>query len=421
MHKRSNFRRWAPLLAAMLTPIRLHAGGLEKLDFNRDVRPILADRCFVCHGPDAGNRKADLRLDDRAVATAKKAVVPGKPGESGLVARIVATDADEIMPPPASHLKLSAAEKATLARWIAEGAEYKRHWSLEQIPATASKRDLEESIAALDGAVERRLRREKLTLSPAASKELWLRRVTFDLTGLPPTPEEFDRFLADLKADAYDRAADRLLASPRFGEKLAVDWLDAVRYADSFGYQADGDMHVWPYRDWVIRAYNDNLPFDRFLAWQIAGDLLENPTQDQRIATAFCRLHRMTNEGGSIAEEWRNESISDRVHTFGSAMLGLTMECARCHDHKYDPLTMKDYYALGAFFNSIDEWGTYNHADFRPTPTLPLPTTEQRNRLTELRRRVEDLESRIEADSRQDHANFNAWAAENPKPTPNVG
>ncbi len=194
--------------------------------------------------------------------------------------------------------------------------------------------------------------------------------MTFDLTGLPPTLAEIDAFLANDSPQAYEKVVDRLLASPHFGERMATEWLDVARYADSFGYQADGDMHVWPWRDWVVEAFNDNLPYDQFLTWQIAGDLLPNATREQRLATAFSRLNRMTNEGGSIAEEFRQEYVSDRVHTLGTAFLGLTLECTRCHDHKYDPFTQRDYYALGAFFNSIDEWGTYDNSQFRPTPTL---------------------------------------------------
>src|SRR5262249_59802193 len=206
-------------------------------------------------------------------------------------------------------------------------------------------------------------------------------------------PAEVNAFLTDAAPRAFEKVVDRLLASRRFGERMAMEWLDVARYADSFGYQADGDMHVWPWRDWVIEAFNANLAFDQFLTWQLAGDLLEKPTRQQRLATAFCRLNRQTNEGGSIPEEFRNEYVSDRVHTVGTAFLGLTLECTRCHDHKYDPLTMKDYYGLGAFFNSIDEWGTYDSAAFRPTPTLPLPTPDQERALAAAPKEGQTLEA----------------------------
>ncbi len=214
----------------------------------------------------------------------------------------------------------------------------------------------------------------------------------------------------------YEKVVDRLLASPHFGERMATEWLDAARYADSFGYQADGDMHVWPWRDWVVDAFNDNLPYDRFLIWQIAGDLLADATRKQRLATAFSRLNRMTNEGGSIAEEFRQEYVSDRVHTLGTAVLGLTLECTRCHDHKYDPFTQRDYYSLGAFFNSIDEWGTYDNSQFRPTPTLLLTTPQQEAKLAEHRRRLRDLEDRVRELRESREAEFRAWLERNPKP-----
>jgi hypothetical protein len=376
---------WAPVSAA----------PLAKVDFNFQVRPLLADRCFTCHGPDEKKRKANLRLD--TPAGARRVVVPGRPEGSELYRRLTADD-DERMPPRKSKITLSKQEIEVLQRWIAEGAEYKPHWAFLPLPAAVPLPEVSDPRwprRPLDWFVLSRLDREGLRPSPEVSREMWLRRATFDLTGLPPAPADVDAFLADTSPAAYEKVVDRLLASPHFGERMAQEWLDVARYADSFGYQADGDTHLWPWRDWVIAAFNKNLPYDQFLTWQLAGDLLDNPTREQRLATAFCRLHRMTNEGGSIAEEWRNEYVSDRVHTFATAILGLTFECARCHDHKYDPLSMKDYYSLGGFFNSIDEWGTYDNSHFRPTPALMLPTPDQERALAaaaeEVRRRVERL------------------------------
>jgi hypothetical protein len=410
--------RWdatRPALAVLLclAPNVAAAAAPGKVDYNFQVRPILADRCFVCHGPDEKNRKAKLRLDLPEVAYARHAVVPGKPDESKLVKRITADD-DDRMPPRKSNLSLSKAEIEILRRWVAEGGEYKPHWAFLPLPDTVpvpAVADTRWPAGPLDHFVLARLEREGLKPSPAASKEDWIRRVTFDLTGLPPKPVEVDAFLADQSPRAFEEVVDRLLASPHFGERLATDWLDAARYADSFGYQADGDSNVWPWRDWVIGAFNRNLPFDQFLTWQIAGDLLPGATREQRLATAFCRLHRMTNEGGSIPEEWRNEYVSDRVHTFSTAILGLTLECTRCHDHKFDPLTMRDYYSLGAFFNSIDEWGTYDSAAFRPTPTLLLPTPDQERALAAHAHEVETLAARLREVETSRETAFRAWLA----------
>jgi hypothetical protein len=413
--------RWDAILpaAAGLLCLLLSATGATasppagKVDYNFQVRPILADRCFVCHGPDEKNRKAKLRLDLPDIARARRAVVAGKPEESKLIERITADD-EHRMPPRKSNLSLTAEEIDTLRRWVVEGAEYKPHWAFLPLPDTIPVPEVTDArwpAGPLDHFVRARLEREGLQPSPPASKEEWIRRVSFDLTGLPPKLADVDAFLADSSPRAFEKVVDRLLASPHFGERLAMDWLDVARYADSFGYQADGDSNLWPWRDWVIGAFNRNLPFDQFLTWQIAGDLLPGATRDQRRATAFCRLHRMTNEGGSIPEEWRNEYVSDRVQTFGTAVLGLTLECTRCHDHKYDPLTMKDYYSLGAFFNSIDEWGTYDSAAFRPTPTLPLPTPDQDRALAAHTLEVEKLTARLSEVEQSRADAFHAWLA----------
>jgi hypothetical protein len=363
------------------------AAGAE-VSFNREVLPILSDKCFHCHGFDKDTREADLRLDRRegAIATRKgvTAIVPGNPKASAAIAKIHSADPDEVMPPPESHLTLSAAEKDILTRWVAQGAKYEAHWAFVAPPSGIKPPEVANKAwprTEIDRFVLARLEQEKLAPSREATRERWLRRVTFDLTGLPPAQADLDGFLADSSPTAYETVADRLLASPEFGERMATPWLDTARYADSFGYQADADMQAWPYRDWVIRSLNANLPWDKFITEQIAGDLLPGATRDQKLATAFNRLHRKTNEGGSIPEEMLQDGISDRVHTVATAFLGLTFECARCHDHKYDPILAKDYYSLAAFFNSIDEFGVLQGGGNRglvlPQPAMLLPTPAQ--------------------------------------------
>ena len=360
-----------------------------KLDFSRDVLPILSDKCFKCHGPDAGSRMAGLRLDTPDGAFADRggrwAIVPGKPADSLLVQRI--NHPDTPMPPPGSGKSLTKSEIATLTKWIEEGATYGKHWAFVALPPKIPVPDAGKGWARddLDRFIFARLQREGLKPTSEASRERWLRRVSFDLTGLPPTAEEVADFLGDKGPKAYERVADRLLGSPHFGERMAVDWLDAARYSDSYGYQSDLLMPTWPYRDWVVRAFNENKPYDRFLTEQIAGDLLPNATRDQRLATAFNRLHRQSNEGGSIPADFKNEYAVDRVSTFGTAVLGLTLGCARCHDHKFDPIKQREFYQLYAYFNSIDEFGLLLSTEIVPTPSLLLPTPEQEKRLVDLR------------------------------------
>jgi hypothetical protein len=389
--------------------------------FNRDIRPILSDNCFACHGPDKGSRKAGLRLDVREDAVSRGVIVPGKPEKSRLITRVFTTQRALQMPPASAHRQLTAAEKSLLKRWVAEGAKYEPHWAFVPPPAKVPVPAVKNTAwprNAVDRFILARLEREGLQPSPEAPRGEWLRRVTLDLTGLPPTPEEVDAFLADRSPQAYEKVVDRLLASPRYGERMATPWLDVARYADSYGYQSDQLCPTWPYRDWVVKVFNDNLPYDQFITWQVAGDLLPNATREQRLATAFNRLHRMTNEGGSVPLEWREEGVADRVGTFGTAFLGLTLECARCHDHKYDPISQRDFYALAAFFNSIDEHGLYDRADIVPSPSMLLPTPEQEKEYAATKSAVAAAEQAVARARSEREPAFQAWLASLPEKKP---
>jgi hypothetical protein len=391
-----------------------HAETRPPLSYDRDIRPILSDTCYRCHGPDAEARQADLRLDTRE-GLLDHVVVASKPDESELVRRVVSSDNEERMPPPDSNLSLSNEQKEILRRWIAEGAVFTEHWSFQLLPDEIPLPPVADESwprQPFDRFVLARLESQKLSPTQRAAPLRLLRRMSFDLTGFPPTADEcreFETSAANDLVKALEAAADRLLASPAFGEHMAVAWLDAARYADSYGYQSDLLNTQWPYRDWVVRAFNANLRYDKFLTWQLAGDLLENATRDQILATAFNRLHRLTNEGGSIAEEWLAENAADRVQTFGAAILGLTIECARCHDHKYDPITMRDYYSLAAFFNSIDENGMYDHAAKVPSPSLLLPTDEQARQLTAAREKVVAAEVALKKSVTEGGTRFENW------------
>ena len=382
------------------------------VDFTREVLPILSEHCFPCHGPDEGTREAGLRLDSRQALLDSGILVPGDPDRSLMVERVFSEFAADRMPPPEAKIDLAEEQKDTLRRWIAEGATYRQHWAFEPLPAQVDPPNVDDEawcLDPLDRFILSRLEREGFSPNAAASKERWLRRVSYDLNGLPPTPEERAAFLADESPDARARVVDRLLASPRYGEHFAVPWLDAVRYADSYGYQSDRLSPTWPFRDWVVRAFQDDLPYDQFLTWQLAGDLLPNATRDQRLATAAQRLHRMTNEGGSIEQEFRVEYAADRVNTFGTAMLGLTLECARCHDHKFDPVSQREYYSLFAYFHSIDEWGMYNDSARVPTPSLLLPTPEQEAELLKRQEVVAEALRAQDAVVAEAAPRFEAW------------
>ncbi len=362
------------------------AAAEEKVDFARDVLPILSDNCFKCHGPDEKTRKADLRLDTKEDALRKNGpVVPGKSGESELIRRLVTADATELMPPPKSNKKLTPAQVAVLKRWVDQGAAWGQHWSFAnpERPAVPVNRDAKRSAWVrnpIDAFVLARLDAAGLSPSAEADKERLIRRVTLDLTGLPPTPSEVEAFLKDTTPNAYEKVVDRLLASPRFGERMAWDWLDAARYADSNGYQGDGERTMWPWRDWVVRAFNDNMPYDQFTLWQLAGDLLPKATKEQVLATGFNRNHMINGEGGRIAEENRVEYVFDQTETVGTIWLGLTLTCSRCHDHKFDPLTRTDYYRLFAFFNQTPVNGGGGNGQTPPVIDFSSPEQEQKRK-----------------------------------------
>jgi len=390
----------------------------EKVEFSRDILPILSNNCFKCHGPDASDRQANLRLDTADGAFANRngefAIVPGKPDSSLVIHKI--NDPDDPMPPHSSGKSLTQAEKDLIRRWIAEGAVYGKLWSFQSLPASVPVPKVKSNWPHndIDRFILARLNKEGLSPSKPASKDRWLRRVTLDLTGLPPTVAEIAAYEQDKSLDADAHVVDRLLASPHFGERAAVDWLDAARYADSYGYQSDLLMPTWPYRDWVIKSFNQNLPYDQFLIDQLAGDLLKNPTRDQILATAFNRLHRQSNEGGSIPLEFKTLYAVDRADTFGTAMLGLTVGCARCHDHKFDPIKQKEYYQLFAYFNSINEYGLMLSTEIVPTPSLLLPTPAQEVQLKQARSRSDAALQEIASASSAAGGRFEQWLAKRP-------
>ncbi|MBY0372904.1 MAG: DUF1553 domain-containing protein [Bryobacteraceae bacterium] len=356
-----------------------------KVEFNRDVRPILSDKCFACHGPDAKTKNIALRLDVEADAKAR-AIVPGKPEESELIKRVTAERPARRMPPAFTGHKLSEKEIETLKQWIREGAPWQAHWAFLPPQRAAN--------GSIDSFIRARLDQEGLKPSPRASKETLLRRLSFDLTGLPPSVAEIDAFLADSSTNAYEKAVDRLLASPRYGERMAARWLDAARYADTNGYQFDGERVMWRWRDWVIDAFNRNQPFDQFTIEQLAGDLLPNATLAQRVATGFNRNHRGNTEDGIVPEEYAVEYVVDRVETTSATFLGLTLGCARCHNHKYDPLSQRDFYRMYAFFNNVPESGRAMKYGNSP-PYVMAPTREQQAALQELDHQLAKVEANL--------------------------
>jgi hypothetical protein len=411
--------KWSVFAAAAVHLGQSLPAAAAAVDFDHDIRPILSDNCFKCHGPDEEARKAKLRLDQKSEAFRDRdgirAIVPGSRGDSELITRIFSDDPDEVMPPPKSRRTLTAAQRELLARWIDEGAPWAEHWAF--VPPDAAKtksllpaNNRSDAGGPIDFFIARAAKQAGLVLAPPASRERFIRRVTLDLTGLPPTIDEIDAYLADNSSDATERLIDRLLASPRLGERMASDWLDVARFADTHGYQMDRFRPVWPYRDWVIRAFNDNMPFDRFIRDQLAGDLLPESAKEQRIATAFNRLHMQNEEGGIVEEEFRVAYVVDRVNTFGTAFLGLTLECARCHDHKFDPISQRDYYSLFAFFQNIDESGQTSYfTDATPVPTVLLSNETQERELAHLRTEIRAKENAIaQCEAGHDTA-FHEW------------
>ena len=409
------------------------AFGAEPVSFNRDIRPILSDLCYTCHGPDAGHRATELRFDvEESVKSdlgGYRAVVPGKRGESELWKRITSRDPDVQMPPADAGRRLTPQQIETLGRWIDAGADWQKHWSFlpPERPPLPNVKDTAWPRNAIDRFILERLERNGLTRSPEASKETLIRRVTLALTGVPPTLEEIDGFLADDSPDAYEKLVDRLLASPRYGERMILECLDAARYSDTNGYQTDGTRAMWPWRDWVLDALNGNMPFDQFTVEQLAGDLMaeprgpegrataaqalgiNDPALRRKIASGFHRNHMLNGEGGRIAEESRVEYVVDRVDTTATIWLGLTLGCARCHDHKYDPLTQKEFYQLSAYFNQVNETGGVDRRSSTAAPTLELPTPEQSQKIDQLSEQIAGLEQQLKGITEKLTAEQPAW------------
>ncbi len=379
----------------------------EEIDFNRDVKRILSDKCFACHGPDAKKQKADLRLDipeasyTKVTESGLKAIKPGNLRRSEVIHRILSNDPEYKMPTPESHLTLTEQEKAIIIKWIEQGAEYKPHWAFvapkkQTAPAVSNKAWVKNPIDQFILADQ-----EQRSLKPAAEadRETLIRRLSFDIRGISPTVAEVDRFIRDKDPSAYERLVERMLSSKHYGERMAAYWLDVARFADSHGYLDDKHHEVSPWRDWVVSAYNRNIPFDQFITWQLAGDLLPKPTQEQVLATGFNRMHKQNSEAGIIEEEFRVEYVTDRTNTLGTALLGLTLGCAKCHDHKYDPVSQKDYYSLFAFFNSTFEKGSPNYGgpDMVAGPTLRLTTPETERKIGLLSGQIASLEKKEQA------------------------
>ena len=390
-------------------------GAPARLDFNRDVRPILADHCFNCHGFDDRTRKGGLRLDRAEDAmkggkSGKPAIVPGKAPDSELVRRLRTSDPDDRMPPEEKGVPMTDAQRATLERWVAEGGEYKAHWAFlkPEPPALPAVKKAGWARSALDVFVQARMEQEGLEPRPEADRATLIRRASLDLTGLPPRPEEIDAFLTDGSPNAYERLVDRLLASAHYGERMAVDWLDAARYADTHGYHIDSARDMTAWRDGVIRAFNDNQRYDQFTIEQIAGDQLPNATDAQRVASGFNRNHMINYEGGAIPEEYHAAYIVDRINTTSTVWLGLTVACAQCHDHKYDPITTRDYYGMYAIFNGVPENGL-DGRNGNAVPVVKLASAEQAAESERLAAALRTAEARLAKPPEEVNAAMRQW------------
>jgi len=392
----------------------------DDLDFNIHVKPILSDRCYACHGPDASNQKAGLRLDNYEGATAslesdpsKTAIKGGSLVGSEMYHRLISHDPELVMPPTESDLTLSPREKAVLIKWIKDGAEYKDHWAFlpaktHDLPSVANNDYVQNPI---DNFVIKKLEEQDLSPSAEADKAMLLRRVSFDLTGLPPSVALINEFINDKSENAYEKVVDKLLNSVHYGEHMASTWMDVARFADTHGYTVDRYRDMSPWRDWVIDSYNKNMPYDQFVTWQLAGDLLPNPTKEQILATGFNRNHQQNMEGGIVEEEFRVEYVADRTNTFGTAFLGLTVECARCHDHKFDPITQKNYFELFSFFNNVNEAGQISWDDALPVPTMLLTSDETDEIINFIDGQLDEQEDKLSEITVNEEKQFEAWLA----------
>ncbi len=384
------------ILSTIALAFIVHHSLADEVDFAGDIRPIISENCSFCHGPDEATREADLRLDTPEGVWS--VLEKNHSDQSELLRRITTDDADELMPPPDSNRSLSSKEKELIRRWIDQGAEWDQHWSFRpivapEIPHVESNADAPIR-NPIDAFVQRELAENGLSPSPQAPRTTLIRRLSLDLTGLPPTPQQVDAFLADDRPSSYERLVDQLLDSPAYGQRMAWDWLDAARYADTNGYQGDRERTMWPWRDWVVESFNHNMPFDQFTLWQLAGDLMVDASQEQKLATAFCRNHMINGEGGRIAEENRVEYVMDMTETMGTVWLGLTLNCCRCHDHKYDPIKNEEYYQLFAFFNQTPVTGS--GGDPQTPPNLATPSSEQAAELASIKNRIESLDAEMQ-------------------------